>query len=161
MIKFLKQLQLSDAAITIYTKILGKRPFTFYELKIFVPEVPQEQFPSIIDELLELKLLIELKLSNYENLKQYLAIPPFSPILSYYSNIKAGLSQIEDAVNNLIESALNQIFQEENKVELDTLLNEFNESKKDIEEDILIQKQEVAEIGEELEIIEEFKKIMQ
>ncbi|MHA1282919.1 MAG: hypothetical protein ACTSQP_10475 [Promethearchaeota archaeon] len=161
MIKFLKQLQLSDAAITIYTKILGKRPFTFYELKIFVPEVPQEQFPSIIDELLELKLLIELKLSNYENLKQYLAIPPFSPILSYYSNIKAGLSQIEDAVNNLIESTLNQIFQEENKVELDTLLNEFNESKKDIEEDILIQKQEVAEIGEELEIIEEFKKIMQ
>ncbi|MGQ4873552.1 MAG: hypothetical protein ACP6IY_05695 [Promethearchaeia archaeon] len=161
MIEFLKQLQLSDAAITIYTKILGKRPFTFYELKIFVPEVPQEQFSSIIDELLELKLLIELKLPNYENLKQYLAIPPFSPILSYYSNIKAGLSQIEDAVNNLIETALNQIFQEESNVELDTLLNEFNESKKDIEEDILIQKQEVTEIGEELEIIEEFKKIMQ
>jgi len=152
---FLKQLQLSEDAIKIYKESLGRQPLTYYELYALVqmPNLSSEDFANIINELTETDLLIQIIPQKPEVLLHYIAIPPFTPILNYYSNIHANLANIQDAVSGLLSNSLSQIFHENENFELEALFNNFSDIKKDVMEDSLIQKQDAKEIFEDFEDI--------
>ena len=160
--EFFKQLQLSNDAIEIYKGALGKIPLTFNELHLLIGDLSIENFTNILNELKNANLIVEIAPQKPEILLHYIAIPPFTPILAYYNNIKANLSTIQDAVQGLIVNSLNEIFKnkKKNKIELDTLLKQFQEINNDIAEDSLIQKQDVEEIIKDFENIKEIKKTL-
>ncbi|MFX1337430.1 MAG: hypothetical protein ACFFDK_02345 [Promethearchaeota archaeon] len=150
---FLKALQLSEDAIKIYKESLGRPPLTYYELYALLPNLSAEDFSSIINELTETDLLIQIVPQKKGVLLHYIAIPPFTPILNYYSNIHANLTNIQDAVSGLLSNSLSQIFSKNDNLELKALLTSFNEIKKDVLEDFLIQKQDSKDIFEDFEKI--------
>ena len=152
--EFLKQLQLSEDAIKVYKESLGSPPLTYYELySSLVPNVSTEDFASIINELTETDLLIQIVPQKPEVLLHYIAIPPFTPILNYYKNIHTNLINIQDAVSGLLSNSLSQLFHENKAIELEALFNNFSDIKKDVMEDSLIQKQDAKEIFEDFEDI--------
>ena len=162
--EFLKQLQLSDEAIDLYNKSLGKSPLTYNEFYSLIPNLSDDNFTKVLNELKSSNLIVEIAPhpQKPEILLQYITIPPFTPFLTYYTNINANLSNIQDAVQGLVINSLNKIFREKerNKIELDTLYNQFQEIKKDISEDSFIQKQDVEEIVGDLENLKEIKKVL-
>ncbi|MFX1260402.1 MAG: hypothetical protein ACFFAN_21340, partial [Promethearchaeota archaeon] len=158
--ELLKKLDLSDNAIKIYNECLGKSPLTYSELYSLVPNLSQKDFKNIINKLINTNLFIQIEPNKPEILLHYLAIPPFNPILKYYSNINANLSEMQNSIHNLIVSALNRIFKENNKVELDTIYNQFQEIKKDIIEDSLIQKRDVEDFVTDFEKLNEIKNLL-
>ena len=97
---FLKKLQLSDYAVEIYLKSLGRSPFTYYELFSFIPTASPEEFEESLGQLVNGGLLIELIPKNQEILLHYLAIPPVLPIINYYENINENLKGINHQFQN-------------------------------------------------------------
>ena len=57
---FLKQLQLTDNAISIYLKSIGKPPLTYHELYTLIKDITKKEFDSALMELISTNLLIEL-----------------------------------------------------------------------------------------------------
>ena len=154
--EFLKKLQLSNDAIEIYLKSVGKYPFTYNELHSIVPKSTPKEFENYLAQLINGGLMVQIIPKKQEKLLHYQALPPILPIISYYENITTNLSSIKNSIQELLVNRIHQIFQQENHIELDSVLNTFQETRKDIEEDIIIQKQEVEDI---VEGMEELKKI--
>ena len=160
--QFLRQLDLSDDAIKIYRKSLGKSPLTHFELYSLVPNLSLEDFKAVLDELINSNLIVEIVPQKPEILLHYIIIPPFSPILTYYSNFRKNLSNIQDAIKGLVINSLNQIFQnkETKLIDNEALYEQFQEIRKDFSEDSLIQKQDVEEIVEDLENLKQIKELL-
>lgn len=155
--EFLEKLNLSENAIKVYLRVIGQSPYTYYELKTILPKMEDENFNNIIEELMIHKLLIQIESKKPEVLTYYYAIPPINPILNYYSNIESSFSNIKSAIQDLIVKSVNDIFQKENKVELDSVYNKFKEIKKDFEEDSLLQKKDAEDIAKEMNNIQEIE----
>jgi hypothetical protein len=102
--------------------------------------------------------LIQLIPQKQEILLHYLAIPPIFPIINYYENINANLEGIKEAIRALLVKTVNQTFQQNNSIQSDTILNSFQESRKDIEEDTIIQKQEIEDIVKGMEELKNLSK---
>lgn len=157
--KFLKQLGLSDDAIELYLNILSKSPLTFYEIKSILPnELTHDAIKEILAELDNKNLIVQLKPDSTEILPFYYSIPPISPILGYYKNINENLPNINEQIKNLLTQTLDEIFEKDNPVKLDSLLENFNSVYKDLDEKYLIQKHDVRDLVEE---IKEIKKLME
>jgi len=155
---FLKKLQLSNNAIEIYLKIIGKSPLTYYELYSIVSKTSLDEFDEDLSQLINGGLLIQLIPKKQEMLLHYYAIPPILPIVNYYENINANLKGIKDSIYDLLANTVNQIFQQNDGIQLDTLLDEFHEMRKDIEEDLIIEKQEIEDIVEGMEELKSLDK---
>ncbi|MFX1278909.1 MAG: hypothetical protein ACFFA3_05790 [Promethearchaeota archaeon] len=155
---FLKKLQLSDNAIKIYTESLGKDPLTFYELYSIVQNISQNAFEDALTQLINGGLLIQLVPKKQEILLHYLTIPPIFPIINYYENINANLMGIKDSIQKLIKHTINQTFQQNETIQLDTIIESFQDIRKDIEEDTIIQKQEVEDIVKGMEELKSLTK---
>ncbi|MEJ2248308.1 MAG: hypothetical protein P8Y97_01460 [Candidatus Lokiarchaeota archaeon] len=149
--KFLEQIELSKNAISLYLKALNNTPLTYYELYSLIPKVEQKEFDSILKELIDRGLLIIIESSISDLLTFYHIIPPIEPILNYFNNINTNFQNIESQIQELIEEALNEKFQKENKVELDTIYNKYQELRKDFEEDSLLQKRDIEDNVESIE----------
>ncbi|MFX1314337.1 MAG: hypothetical protein ACFE9T_00605 [Promethearchaeota archaeon] len=154
---FLKQLGLSDNAIAIYRNSLGRPSLTYYELYSIIQNISIEEFENCIDELINSGLLIQLVPTKPEILLHYIVIPPFGPIINYYENIKANLANIKNSIQELIVNSLKQIFKNKKIVDMDSVFNVFQNIKKDIEEDTIIQKQEAEDIVEGMEDLNKIK----
>ncbi|MFX1552282.1 MAG: hypothetical protein ACFFB9_18205 [Promethearchaeota archaeon] len=154
---FLRKIQLSEYAIEIYLNLIGKSSFSYYELYRIIPKATIEQFNNCLNELKDTGLLVQLSYEKQDMVAQYSAIPPILPILNYYENININLPDIKKSIQELMASSLTRIFQENKIIELDTVLNTFQEIKKDIDEDSIIQKQEVEDIVEGMEELKEIK----
>ncbi|MFX1571391.1 MAG: hypothetical protein ACFFB0_01470 [Promethearchaeota archaeon] len=157
---FLRKIQLSNYAIEMYIKSLGKNPLTYYELKTIVSSATLEEFEESLNQLVNGGLLLRLVSEQHEVLTHYLAIPPILPILNYYENIESSLSNIKDLIQELMINSVNQIFQQDNTINLDGIVNTFHEFRKDIEEDTIIQKQEIEDIVEGMEALTKAKEEM-
>ena len=153
---FLRKLQLSEHSIEIYLKTLGKFPLTYYELYSIVPKASLDEFEESLNQLVNGGLLIQLPPKKPEILMHYFTIPPILPVLNYYENIDVNLSTIKNSIQELMISSINQIFKRDETIKLDEILDTFQEFKKDIEEDDIIQKQEIEDI---VEGMEDLKKI--
>jgi hypothetical protein len=154
---FLKKLQLSDYAIEIYLKSLGRSPFTYYELFSFIPTASPEEFEESLGQLVNGGLLLELIPKNQEILLHYLAIPPVLPIINYYENINENLKGIKDSIRELMIDTVSKTFQQDSAIELDTILQSLQETRKDIDEDVIIQKQELEDIVKGMEELKNLK----
>jgi len=148
---FLRKLQLSENAIEIYLKSLRKIPLTYYELYSIVPKATPEEFNKSISELLDAGLLTQQPSKKQETITHYLSLPPILPILNYYNNINVNLGDIKNTIQELMINSVNEIFQENKTIELDSILQTFQEIRKDIDEDSIIQKQEIEDIVEGME----------
>ena len=95
-----------------------------------------------------------------EGLTHYLPIPPILPILNYYENITANLPTIKNSIQELMINSINEIFKKNKGIELDTILKTFQEIKKDIDEDSIIERQEIEDIVREMEVLKELNKEM-
>ncbi|MFX1390997.1 MAG: hypothetical protein ACFE9Z_13110 [Promethearchaeota archaeon] len=149
--EFLRKLQLSEYAIEIYLKILNKAPRSYYELYSIVPKATPEEFDQILGELKNTGLIVQLISKDNQSLNLYSALPPILPILNYYKNINANLASIKSSIHELMLKSLNTSFEENKAIKLDSILNSFEEIRKDIEEDSIIQKQEIEDIVEGME----------
>lgn len=148
---FLKKLQLSNNAIEIYLNTIGKSALTHYELYSIVSKTTLEEFEENLNQLINGGLLIQIVPKEQETLLHYLAIPPILPILNYYENINANLDGIKVSIYELLVNTVNQTFQQNDNIQLETIINSFLDVRKDIEEDIIIQKQEIEDIVEGME----------
>ena len=155
---FLKKFQLSDDAIKIYSESLGKDPLTFYELYSIVQNISQNDFEDALTQLINGGLLIQLVPKKQEILLHYLTIPPIFPIINYYENINANLKGIKDSIQKLIKNTINQTFQQNEIIQSDTIIESFQDIRKDIEEDTIIQKQEVEDIVKAMEELKSLTK---
>jgi hypothetical protein len=155
---FLKKLQLSNNAIEIYLSTIGKTPLTYYELYSIVSKTSIEEFEENLSQLINGGLLIQIVPQEQETLLHYLTIPPILPIINYYENINANLSGIKDSIYELLVNTVNQTFQQNENIQLDTILDSFHDMRKDIEEDIIIEKQEVEDIVEGMEELKDVTK---
>lgn len=155
---FLKKLQFSDYAIEIYLKSLSQSPKTFYELFSIVPKVSQGEFEEILTQLINGGLFIQLIPQKQEVLLHYLALPPILPIINYYENININLKDIKNAIQEIVSNNVKKTFQQNDTIELDSILKVFQETRNDIEEDIIIQKQEVEDVVESMEELKNLNK---
>lgn len=155
---FLKKLQLSDNAIKIYMESLGRTPLTFYELYSIVPKISQDEFEEDLTQLINGGLVIQIIPKKQEILLHYLAIPPLLPIINYYESINANLEGIKASIRKILKNTVNQTFQQNKNIQLDTIFESFQESRKDIEEDTIIQKQEIEDIVKGMEELKSLTK---
>ncbi|GAG76571.1 unnamed protein product, partial [marine sediment metagenome] len=123
-----------------------------------VSKTPLDVFDENLSQLINGGLLIQLIPKKEEVLLHYYAIPPILPIVNYYENINANLKGIKDSIYDLLVNTVNQTFQQNEGIQLDTLLDEFHETRKDIEEDFIIQKQEIEDIVEGMEELKSLDK---
>ncbi|MFW9999354.1 MAG: hypothetical protein ACFE9Q_07945 [Candidatus Hodarchaeota archaeon] len=158
--EFLRKMQLSEYALEIYLKSLGKLPLSFYELYSIVPKATLEEFNNSLNELLDSGLLVQHKSKNQENIIHYTPLAPILPILNYYNNIETNLPNIKNSIYELLAKSISNAFQENKDIELDTILNVFQGIKKDIDEDSIIQKQEIEDIVEGMEELKKINKIV-
>jgi len=87
-----------------------------------------------------------------------LAIPPLLPIINYYDNINTNLESIKSSILKILKNTVKQTFQQNETIQLDTILESFQETRKDIEEDTIIQKQEIEDIVEGMEELKSLNK---
>lgn len=152
--KFLTQLNLSEEAIDLYLKGLIGSPLTFYEIRSILPnDLSQEEAKQILSELQEHNLLLESKPESSDILASYFALPPISPILNYYKNITENLPNINEQIKQLLSQTLDNIFENENPVQLDSLLEDFNFVYKDLDEQYLIQKHDIQDLIQDMKEI--------
>ena len=145
--EFLKNFQLSDNAIKLYIKCLGQQPLSLSELYSFLPNISQEDFNKVLEDIIDNGLFVPN--SNQKlGIQQYLAIPPIKPILNYYENINNNLTSIKKQLQLLLSKSLTKIFQDNQIIELDTVYDATQELRKDVEEDVIIQKQDIDDIVE-------------
>ncbi len=158
--EFLKNFQLSDNAIKLYIKCLGQQPLSSSELYSFLPNISQEDFNKVLEDIIDNGLFIPNSNQNL-GILQYLAIPPIKPILNYYENINNNLPSIKEQLQILLSKSLAKIFQDNQIIELDTVYDATQELRKDVEEDVIIQKQDIDDIVEGMENLKIIKEVLE
>ena len=158
--EFLKNFQLSDNAIKLYIKSLGQQPLSSSELYSFLPNISQEEFNNVLGDIIDNGLFIPN--SNQKlGILHYLAIPPIKPILNYYENINNNLPSIKKQLQILLSKSLAKIFQDNQIIELDTVYDAAQELRKDVEEDVIIQKQDIDDIVQGMENLKAIKDVLE
>jgi len=159
--EFLKNFQLSDNAIKLYIKSIGRQPLSSIELYSLLSNISQKEFNSALEDLIDNGLFVPNSNQTSGLILQYLAIPPIKPILNYYTNISNNLTSIKSQLQLLLSQSLAKIFQENQIIELDTVYDATQELRKDIEEDITIQKLDIDDIVKGMENLNIIKDVLE
>jgi hypothetical protein len=152
MLEILKLLGLSDEASAIYINCLGRGYLTFYEIYSLFPSMPLEDFNVYISQLINKELFVKGKPSESKILIHYLALPPYQPLLNFFTQYEGILSNLDNVIKASIVSAIEHTIDEEKTIEFDSILNEFEYIKRDASEEMLIEKADVEQIIESKEI---------
>ncbi len=88
-----KLLSLSDEAVAIYLKCLGKNPLTYKEIRSFNLDLSDAKFEEIINELIDNKFFLNKTPKNSQILAHYIAMPPFFLINNMITQIKNDLTE--------------------------------------------------------------------
>jgi len=158
--EFLKKLQISDKAMKLYLQSVGRKTLSSFELYSILPDISQEECIKYFNELIDAGLLIPINPQSPDLLLQYLTIPPINPIINYYDNINANLDGIKKQIQQLLSNSLKRIFQENMIIELDTTFNATQELRKDFEEDVIIQKQDIDDVVQGMENLKIIKNVL-
>lgn len=143
---FFEMLNLSKNAIQIYLRCFGKYSITKNELNLIVPDLSLEEVSNVLSELINIGLVIPIYPKDPKILVHYLAIPPFGAVSNYYKNINENVESIKTQIQLIVSKTLEKIFQDNQLIELDTVFKATLELKKDIDEDLIIQKQDIEDI---------------
>ncbi len=159
--EFLKNFQLSDNAIKLYTKTIGRQPLSSIELYSLLPNISQKEFNNVLGDLIDNGLFMPNSNQNLGLILQYLAIPPIKPVLNYYTNISNNLTNIKSQLQLLLSQSLAKIFQDNQIIELNTVYEATQELIKDFEEDVIIQKQDIDDIVKGMENLNIVKDVLE
>jgi len=159
--EFLKNFQLSDNAIKLYFKCIGQQPLSSNELYSLLPNISQEEFNNVLGDLIDNGLFIPNSNQDQGLILQYLTIPPIKPILNYYTNISNNLPSIKSQLQLLLSNSLAKIFQDNQIIELNTMYDATQELRKDVEEDVIIQKQDIDDIVKGMENLNVIKDVLE
>ena len=159
--EFLKNIQLSDSAIKLYIRCIGRQPLSSLELYSILPNISQEDFTIVLGDLIDNGLLVPNSSQNQGLILQYLAIPPIKPILNYYTNISNNLTSIKTQLQLLLSKSLVKIFQDNKIIELNTVYDATQELRKDVEEDVIIQKLDIDDIVQGMENLKIIKDVLE
>ncbi|MHA1671250.1 MAG: hypothetical protein ACTSV5_11845 [Promethearchaeota archaeon] len=143
---FFEMLNLSKNAIQIYLRCFGKYSITKKELNHILPDSSIDDVSTALNDLMDIGLVIPIYPKDPKILVHYLAIPPFGAISNYYENINENVENIKKQIQLIVSKTLEKIFQENQLIELDTVFKSIQELKKDIDEDLIIQKQDIEDI---------------
>jgi hypothetical protein len=130
-------------------------------MEFIVPELDETQFSGAFNELLNIGIMIPINPNNPKLLTHYLAIAPFNPINQYYINIKKNVDDIKQQLAIVFDKSLSEIFEKNTLIELESVHKSAHELWKDIEEDTIIQKQDVEDIVEGMEILKGLSDIIE
>jgi hypothetical protein len=144
----------------LYLQSVGRKPLSSFELYSILPKISQEEYAKYLNELIDAGLLIPINPQSPNLLLQYLTIPPINPIVNYYDKINANLDGIKKQIQQLLSNSLKIIFQENSIIELDTTFNATQELRKDIEEDVIIQKQDIDDAVQGMENLKIIKNVL-
>ncbi len=111
----LKSFNLSDNAINIYLKGLGRFPYTFSEIQAIIPNVPEKEVKQIINDLIEKKLVLLVTPKYSESVPHYIIIPPYSAILNRLDDsteVSDDKKEEESENNHIIDKFRENIFQD-------------------------------------------------
>ncbi|TFG24960.1 MAG: hypothetical protein EU533_01600 [Promethearchaeota archaeon] len=148
---FLYKLQISENAVKIYIECIGELPLTREEIGLIIPELNEQQFADALKELINIGVLVPIPPNNPKLLTHYLTIAPFKAMSKYYQNINNNMGTIQTQIGGILEKTLDDIFNETELIELDSIDTAVQELRKDIEEDTIIQRQDVEDIAEGME----------
>ena len=81
--------------------------------------------------------------------------------MNYYENINNNLTSIKKQLQLLLSNSLAKIFQDNQIIELDTVYDATQELRKDVEEDVTIQKQDIDDIVQGMENLSIIKDILE
>ena len=143
---FFDMLNLSKNAIQIYLGCFGKYSITKKELNLIAANLSLEDVSKALNDLINIGLVIPIYPKDPKILVHYLAIPPFGAVSNYYENINENVENIKTQIQVIVSKTLEKVFQENQLIELDTVFKATRELKKDIDEDIIIQKQDIEDI---------------
>jgi hypothetical protein len=155
--KFLSQLELSNHSIKIYLEALNHSFLTHYELQSILPEITDDEFSKIFKELVDADLLIKVEDKGVVLGAEYLAIPPFSLIISYFSNIEQNFSQIKTQIQKIIKKSINKSFEQNSDISLQDVEQAIKAIYKDFEETTMLEKKDVEDIMKEFNKINEIQ----
>ncbi|MHA1783501.1 MAG: hypothetical protein ACTSUL_08740, partial [Promethearchaeota archaeon] len=151
--EFLKKLKIEEEDIKFYLKFLGKRPVTKKEMLSIIEDETIEDIERHLNNLINLRLFIEISPSNSSLISYYLAIPPIASIIVYFKNIRHSIYVIKDKFRTLIQDSINKVFSSSDNLKLNSILDESLELKNDIEEESIIQNKELEDVLENLNIL--------
>jgi hypothetical protein len=115
----LKSFNLSDNAINIYLKGLGRFPYTFSEIQAIIPNVPEKEVKQIVNDLIEKKLVLLVNPKYSESIPHYIIIPPYSAILNNLNDLTevSDEKKIEESEKNpVLDKFRENIFQDLEKI---------------------------------------------
>ncbi len=150
MIEFVKSLDLSDKAISLYQALYGKNPLTINEIHLLKPKLSKKELIEIINELFQTKLLIKISSKDASIIGHYIAIPPFSILGDLVSQIKDSLVGKEGSATKF-ETVINNIFNNQSKIELENIYKDFQRLQSDVKNDITTIKKELDALLDEIE----------
>ncbi|MHA1678364.1 MAG: hypothetical protein ACTSW3_06250, partial [Promethearchaeota archaeon] len=151
--EFLKKLKIEEEDIKFYLKFLGKRPVTKKEMLSIIEDETIEDIERHLNNLINLRLFIEISPSSSGLISYYLAIPPIASIIDYFKNIRHSSYVIKDKFRTLIQDSINKVFSSSDNLKLNSILDESLELKNDIEEESIIQNKELEDVLENLNIL--------
>ncbi|MHA1192873.1 MAG: hypothetical protein ACTSP9_11330 [Promethearchaeota archaeon] len=143
---FFEMLNLSKNAIQIYLRCFGNYSITKKELNLIVPDLSLDDVSNALNDLINIGLIVPIYPKDPKILVHYLAIPPFGAVSNYYKNINENVENIKTQIQLIVSKTLEKVFQDNQLIELDTVFKATQELKKDIDEDLIIQKQDVEDI---------------
>jgi len=159
--EFLKNFQLSENAIKLYINCIGRQPLSSIELYSLLPNISQEEFNNVLEALIDNGLFVPNSNQNQGFILEYLAIPPIKPILNYYTNFNDNLTSIKKQLQLLLSKSLAKIFQDNQIIELNTVYDATIELRKDVEEDVILQKLDIDDIVQGMENLRIIKDVLE
>ncbi|MHA1985571.1 MAG: hypothetical protein ACW98D_02930, partial [Promethearchaeota archaeon] len=120
----LKSYNLSDNEIKLYIEIVGKFPLTFNEIRSLMDKLSEEEINQLLDNLIEKKLLLQVKPQYSDSLPHYISIPPIAAILNHISEtteVTDDTKLKEVKQNPQLEKFQDDIFQDLEKISQDLI----------------------------------------
>jgi len=157
LLNFLKDLNLTDDAIKIYNDCLGKSPLTYGEIYSLVINLSPEDFKVLMDVLIDQGLFIQIIPQKTGLIMHYIAVPPFQSLLNLFSSFDSNITNMSESIKEILVSSLDQIFKENQEIEMDSVYDQFQGIFKDFSESSMIEKHDVEELMEDLGEFKETK----
>ncbi|MFX1389791.1 MAG: hypothetical protein ACFE9Z_07010 [Promethearchaeota archaeon] len=89
----LKLFDLTDDAINIYLKALNGNPQIFNEIKKSVPDLSENEVIDLLKDLVEKKLILPVNPKDFDQLNQYISIPPYAAMLNIINKLNYPINE--------------------------------------------------------------------
>ncbi|MHA1764370.1 MAG: hypothetical protein ACTSYC_11545, partial [Promethearchaeota archaeon] len=148
--EFLKNSRISEEGIKLYSRIIGFPSLKWGDLKLYLSDLPDEQFNSVIEELVDNNLLLPIEGKDLSRPQEFIPNPPLDLINKYYMNITSNISSIHSRIMEHFNKSSQKIIDHYETEENETLHQQFTEIFKDYESLSIVQKQDMNDLIEKL-----------